>query len=298
MAAPKMSSPFPPGDDLTQLNAKLQEDKPGFQRLAGILKDAAGIHMPVSDKNLSLMASRMMSVLKRRGMTKYRDFENLVRGGDQAALKEMVEALTTNKTDFFREAQHFDLMRQVLPEIMRRKEAEGSRELRVWCAAASTGQEPYTIAMTLLEAMDRPESWTIRFLATDIDTKVLAKAARGVYEEREMDGLSAVQRQAYFEPRMSNGDEVNLINKNLRQMIQFAQFNLMTDPFPFKHPFDLVFCRNVLIYFDRETATGVVQRLGNSLGVGGYLFIGHTESGVPKASNMESVAVAAYRRTK
>ena len=284
------------GEELGRLNDRLQRDLRGFREVASILKEATGINLPESDKNTSLVASRMLSVLKRHQMTTYAEFLALVTDGDQKALQELVECLTTNLTDFFRESKHYDFLREILPSILKQREAEGSRELRVWCAAASTGQEPYSLAMTLLDTIPRPETWSIKFLATDIDTTVLKRASAGLYSEREMKDVNPLLRQTHFDPHMHNGEKIFKAKKHLRDICRFAQFNLMENPFPFEHPFEIVFCRNVLIYFDKDTAVGVVNRLGKSLRVGGYLFLGHTESGVSKPPFLESASVAVYKR--
>ena len=139
--------------------------------------------------------------------------------------------------------------------------------------------------------------WNIKFLATDIDTKVLQKAANGIYSQAEMEGLSSMQRENFFKTIDKDGEKKFSVRPELKSMIRFAPFNLMTDPFPFEHKFDVIFCRNVLIYFDRKTTGEVVARLADALRPGGYLFIGHTETGAIRPPNLTSVAVAAYRKT-
>jgi chemotaxis protein methyltransferase CheR len=276
---------------------RLQSDKAGFTLLASLLKEQSGIYMPATEKNLSLMALRLGSVLKKNNLKGYGDLNHAIQKGNQKLLVAMVEALTTNKTDFFRERQHMDLLTQLLPKILEENRHLGQRELRVWCAAASTGQEPYTLAITLKEAIANISQWSIKFLATDIDTKVLKKAANGIYSQTEMEGLSSIQRQNFFKTLDKDGEKKFAVRSELKSMIRFAPFNLMTEPFPFDHKFDVIFCRNVLIYFDRETAGEVVARLANALRPGGYLFLGHTETGVIRPSQLTSVAVAAYRKT-
>lgn len=275
----------------------LIEDTRGFQLIAELLKDRAGINLPWSDKNASLMASRLQSILKRQGFERYRELHGAIMNGDSNLLVATIEALTTNKTEFFRERQHIDFLAGNIDSILEENKAAGRREFRIWCAAASTGQEPYTLAMTLKETIENFNLWSIKFLATDIDTKVLKRAVAAGYTDQEAAGLSAELRQKYFDRTIIKDQKGFLAKAELRDMIRFAEFNLMTDPFPFEHKFDVVFCRNVLIYFDRPTQGAVVNRLVKSLRVGGLLFLGHTETGVPKPSNIEALAVAVYRKT-
>lgn len=280
----------------TSTHSRLAEDVRGFQLLAALLQHHAGIYMPHTEKNASLMASRLQSVLKRHSLQKYRELHTAIESGNRTLLVEVIEALTTNKTEFFRERQHIDFLANALPELLAENRDAGRRELRLWCAAASTGQEPYTLAMTLRENVDDLHLWNVKFLASDIDTKVLKKAANGIYNEHEMLGLSPELRSSYFRPVKVKDAAMSQALPELRDMIRFAEFNLMTDPYPFEHKFDVVFCRNVLIYFDRETQGIVVEKLVKSLRVGGLLFIGHTETGVPKPPNLDTLAVAVYRK--
>lgn len=276
------------------LMESLQNDDVGYQKVASILLRLTGINMPVNDKNKALMAARLVSVLSARNLGTYSQYARVLEREEPDDLREFTENLTTNKTEFFRESRHFEIMTQELPRILSENAASGRRELRVWCAAASTGQEPYTIAMTLLESVPDIAQWSLKFLATDIDTQVLKKAASGIYTERELDGLSPEQLETYFQ-HANDGSASRRANVKLRGMISFAQFNLMTDPFPFEHRFDIVFCRNVLIYFDRDTSSSVIKRLAGAIRPGGILFLGHTETGIPKPDYLGQIAVAAYK---
>ena len=275
------------------LNEQLQNDEVGYQKIEAILRAVTGIHMPINEKNKALMSSRLISILKDRGLKNYRDYARVLSHENPADIKELVEALTTNKTEFFREPRHFEIFVNELPRVLAENKAAGRRELRVWCAAASTGQEPYTIAMSLLENIPDISQWSIKFLASDIDTQVLQKCAKAVYTSREYDGLPKILQKKYFRQLDSSSNEIQA-EDTLRDLITFAQFNLMSDPYPFEHKFDVIFCRNVLIYFDRPTATSVISRLSAALRPGGLLFIGHTETGIPKPDYMGTLDVAAY----
>jgi chemotaxis protein methyltransferase CheR len=280
------------------LHEVLQKDEKGYKVLSDLLRQLSGIHMPVNDKNLTLMACRLAPLFKRRGVESYQTYLNLLRTKDSQVLHEFVEALTTNTTEFFREAQHFDLFPQVLKVIMDRKRAENSQEIRAWCAAASTGQEPYTILMTLLETIPSAVSWKIKMLASDIDRAALMTASQGLYRATQLKNVNEPLLKKYFTLAENGPNPLYKVKKFLREPAVFAEFNLATVPYPFRYPFDIVFCRNVLIYFETEMGREVVNRIVNSMAVGGYLFIGHSETGMVRSSRLKMEANAVYRRVK
>ncbi len=271
----------------------LQADVAGFRLLSKELKDRTGINLPENSKNLSLMASRLHSRIADMGLETYQEYLELLRDEDPELLREFVQALTTNTTHFFRESRHFDFLREALPGMLRLKKP-GS-DLRVWCAASSTGQEPYTIGMTLLEALGPQSGWNLRFLATDIDDSVLRTAIEAVYTEKEIGGLNPMLRQKYFESTGGSTGREFRIKPTLRNLIRYANLNLMNE-YPFQHKFDIIFCRNVLIYFDRETVDRVIEKLADALAPGGLLFIGHSETGALRCASLEPVSTAVYRK--
>lgn len=275
----------------------LQDDTKGFERLAALLKNVAGINLPTNSKNLCLMASRLSHELKKYGLSGYKEYYELVQQGHPEVMGEFIRAMTTNTTHFFREPKHFEIFQSVLQTTIQQKEREHSREIRIWCSAASTGQEPYTILMSALSAIPDPSAWSVQFLATDIDRDVLAKASRGVYTENEIEGIPANLRQSFLTAHAGKNGTMYAFKQQYRDAIRFAEFNLLTEPYPFKHPFDFVFCRNVLIYFDKDTAQTVVNRMALTLRPGGYLFLGHSESGMMKSEHLKPIATAAYQRT-
>ncbi len=184
-----------------------------------------------------------------------------------------VNALTTNLTRFWREEHHFEHLVSHIGELMQTRTSVAEKRLRIWSAGCSTGQEPYTIALSLLAAYPELKRWDFKILATDIDTNVLAKAATGVYPESELNGLSA-ERQRQFE---RVGDGTVRVPMAIRSLVSFKPLNLMA-PWPMKGPFDAIFCRNVAIYFDKPTQGEVFGRLGRILAPGGFLYIGHSEN--------------------
>lgn len=271
----------------------LQTDRDGFMKVAALVREVAGIHLPLNDKNLLMMAGRLSPLFRAYQIQTYDDYLDILSQRDPAVLRDLVAALTTHTTEFFREAAHFDILKNVLPKILARKGV--NPEIRVWCAAASTGQEPYTLAITLLESMAQTGPFTIKMLATDIDMNVLERANEGIYTEHELGNMPANIKQKYF-----NHVEVPRpgykVVPSMRKLIRFAPFNLMQEPYPFQHPFDFVFCRNVLIYFERDTSEKVVRKMLNGLNVGGYLFLGHSETGVLRSPAVRTAGTAVYER--
>ena len=209
--------------------------------------------------------------MKLGSFAEYLDF--LETKGTGADAQEFVNALTTNLTRFWREEHHFDHLIGHIGDLMKARTSVGDKRLRIWSAGCSTGQEPYTIAMSLLHAHPELKRWDFKILATDIDTSVIAKAATGVYAEGELNGLSA-ERSRMFE-RL--GDGRIRVPQDAARIVSFKPLNLMA-PWPMKGPFDAIFCRNVAIYFDKPTQGEVFGRLGRILMPGGYLYIGHSEN--------------------
>lgn len=275
---------------------KLSDDQIGFQRLADWLKAHVGIHMPASPKNYTLMASRLSKVLSRLHLRSYADLHKLLQKGDAKVQKIFIEALTTNKTEFFREAHHFEVLPQALHEIQERRGP--GFELRVWCAAASRGHEPYSILFTLLEAGFKPQSQRLKFLASDIDQTVLEAASKGVYRADELQDVRSDYRSKYMIrlKDASNGMGRWKVRDELRELVTFARVNLIDFPYPFQHRFDIIFCRNVLIYFEREMVQKVKEHLAGALAPAGYLFVGHSETGSARLPDLQSIDAAIFKK--
>jgi chemotaxis protein methyltransferase CheR len=189
-----------------------------------------------------------------------------------------IDCLTTNHTAWLREAGHFDdLSRRVLPALAAARGRLQRPSLRIWCAAASTGEEPYGIAMTLARTLGDLDRWDAAVLATDISTRALAKARAGVYDEERVSAVTDADRRIALEPCPKAGPGHWRVTDRLRALVHFARLNLMED-WPIRGPFDVIFCRNVMIYFDRETQSRLVNRLAGLLAPGGTLYVGHSES--------------------
>ncbi len=279
---------------------RLTEDEVGFQKLSALLKVKAGIHMPVTPKNLTLMAARMAKVLARFNLQDYSEIFKKLEKDEPEILKAFIEALTTNKTEFFRESQHFDYLPQAVQDIMKTKSAQGSpREIRLWCAAASRGHEPYSILITVLESGLDPAAFRLRFLASDIDKTVLETASKGVYKEEELQEIPPAIRNKYFTKLSDAGASGRfLVKEEYRSMITFSQVNLVNFPYPFQHKFDIIFCRNVMIYFDPPTTQKVKEQLADALAPQGYLFIGHSETGSGRIPQLQTVESAVFKKMK
>ena len=275
---------------------KLQADEPGFTKLSALLKEKAGINMVLNDKNLTLMASRLNSVLKKHQLKSYKEYIRAMEENPEKFLPEFIVCLTTNTTQFYREPIHFDYLAKKLPEILERKEQEKNYELRIWCSATSTGQEVYTIMMVLLKHIQNLTKWNIKFLATDIDYEVLQRASSGIYGQNEIGGIPSENLKKYFDEVEDRQEIKYQFKAEYRRIIRFATFNLLTDKYPFKYPFDIAFCRNVLIYFDRETSAKVIDKIAHSLGPKGLLFLGHSETGMLKSKYLKAIASATYEK--
>jgi len=262
-----------------------------FQKL--IYKEM-GIHM--SPEKRPLLTARLQSRLTKNGYTSFREyFQKELKTPIKGALNDLVERVTTNHTYFWRENAHFEFMlKTVLPEIEQRCQARGTQALRTWCAAASTGQEPWTLAILLKKHFgSRYNAWDSGLLATDLSQDVLETASNGIYTEEEVSPMPADLRNPYF--KKSPGGKM-VVSPELKKEILFRRFNLMTNPYPFKKPFDIIFCRNVMIYFDDETKRGVIERMARVTYPGGYLFVGKSESVGHLTDDFVYVNPGSYRR--
>lgn len=246
-----------------------------FARVKARVYAEAGISL--SDAKRTLVVSRLSKVLRALRFESFDSYlDYLERGANDRDAQDFVNALTTNLTRFYREDHHFDHLVSYVGQLMQKRPrmgAGGRPRLRIWSAGCSTGQEPYTIALCLLDAHPELKRWDFRILATDIDTNVIEKAAQGIYPENELNGLSP-ERARQFEHSADGSIRIPL---QARSLISFKQLNLM-HPWPVKGPFDAIFCRNVAIYFDKPTQGELFGRLGKLLAPEGFLYIGHSEN--------------------
>lgn len=247
-----------------------------FARLAKLVRAEGGISLPAT--KAEMVRARLAPRLRALGLPSFVSYTDLVEGAGNAAAREreeMVSALTVNVTRFFREPHHFDTMRkEILPELAMRARA-GAR-VRFWSAGCSTGEEPYSLALTVLDALPEAPSLDVRILATDLDRRVLAAGKAGIYPDKATRWIPAPLRARYFQ-QVTGGREVRFCaGPALRALVAFRQLNLAR-PWPMRGPFDAIFCRNVVIYFDSATETNVWRRFGDRMPKGARLFIGHSE---------------------
>lgn len=238
-----------------------------FDRVQGLIYRRAGISL--HDGKHAMVYSRLSRRLRDTGHQSFKEYLSWLESTDGPEWQEFVNALTTNLTSFFREQHHF----QIFADLLRSKP---SHPWKVWCNAASTGEEPYSIVMTALDALGSRPNFSL--MASDIDSKVLATAANGIYKMDGLKGVSQAQMQAYFMRGKGANQGMARVKPELRNLVEFLIVNLIKDDWPFKEPFDVVFCRNVMIYFDAETQRRVLERIHRVMKPGGVLFVGHAEN--------------------
>ena len=264
-----------------------------FARVKARVYAEAGIAL--SDAKRTLVVSRLSKILRGLRIGSFDEYvDYLETSATEKDAQDFINALTTNLTRFFREDHHFAHLSSYVGELMQQRPRvgpDGKPRLRIWSAGCSTGQEPYTIALSLLAAHQDLKRWDFRILATDIDTSVIAKAALGTYPESELSDLSP-ERARLFE-RAGNG--TIRIPAAARNLVAFKPLNLMLPDWPMKGPFDAIFCRNVAIYFDKKTQGAVFSRLGRLLAPAGYLYIGHSENLGAGGENFRLVGKTIYQ---
>lgn len=244
-----------------------------FRRISTFLKSKYGIDMTHKKE---IVDGRLANTLRKNGWDTYSAYMNAVESDITGNLeKELVNLLTTNHTYFMREFEHFDFMKTEVLPYLKQKEA-ASHDLRIWCGAASSGEEPYMIAMLLMDYFGLEHNkWDTKVLATDISTHVLQTAITGIYSKEQIEGLPESWKRRFLRP-IDDGTRYE-VTSELKNEVIFRQFNLM-DPFPFRRKMHVIFLRNVMIYFDKETKNALIRKVYDALDQGGYLIIGRTET--------------------
>jgi len=246
-----------------------------FKFISSLINQHTGIRLGSTKQEL--VYARLTKRLRALGLQTFRDYCDLLRDGNQQELINCINAITTNVTTFFREIHHFEFLEQtVLPDLIRQKSHTVMPRVRFWSAGCSSGEEPYSIEMVLRE---QPEltRWNVRVLATDLDTHVLERAQQGIYDIKQLEKVSLERRRRWFRLGTGKNDNQVSVVPELRDRIRFRQLNLK-DTWPMRGPFDVIFCRNVVIYFDKEMQKKLFHRFADMLAPDGYLFIGHSES--------------------
>ena len=271
-------------------------DDQAFKRIAEIAYRDAGLD--IAPSKMAMVHTRLARRLRSLDLDSYDAYCTLIESPEgKAERRELISALTTNVSHFFREDHHFDrLVEEVLP-ILRKKLESGSR-VRIWSAGCSNGQEPYTIAMSILAHYDLPPSADLRILGTDIDPKVIAFARKGIYDERMISGVPADLLDRFFVRLETSSTPQWQARDTLKNLIAFKELNLL-HPWPMKGKFDVIFCRNVVIYFNEETQQKLWKSFSEAMLPGAWLFLGHSERVSDEYLNvLPSVGMTTYRRTE
>jgi len=266
-----------------------------FKKLSEFIDTTLGIKMPETKK--IMLESRLQKRLKALNLDSFEKYWNYllssdVRGGERT---EFFNVVTTNKTDFYREISHFKYIEDVvLPEFTKR----GKREMKVWSSACSSGEEPYTISFVLDQYRQKQSSFTFSVDATDISTKVLAIAKEAKYNGEQVEVIPKVVLSKYFKEEQGVRDKQYSIIPDIKRRVSFSQFNLMEKSYSQNKKYDIIFCRNVLIYFDRVRQEAIIKNLLTKLEPDGLLFLGHSESMAGMNLNLISVDSAVYKQKK
>ena len=262
-----------------------------FGVLADYIKVQYGIHLKKEKK--SLITGRLFNVLAQKNFNSFLEYyEHVISDKTEEAAATLIEKITTNHTFFMREADHFYYFRDnVLPQLA---SSVSGRDLRIWSAGCSSGEEPYTLAMIICDFFRKEiMRWDAKVLATDISSKVLKSATSGIYDKKGLESLPSAWRNDYF--KKIDDDKSVLIDK-IRNEVIFRKFNLINGVFPFRRKFHVIFCRNVMIYFDAKTKAELVEKFYEFTEPGGYLFTGHSESLNREETRYRYVMPAVYRK--
>jgi len=280
---------------VTTKDREFEFTKKDFDFLRTISNSRTGI--VVSDDKFDMFYARLSRRLRKLGLTSFKQYCGFIEADDSGEeVLELVNAITTNLTAFFRENHHFEYLRDtVLPKLL--IENKDERKIRIWSAGCSTGEEPYSLAITLKENLPANLHWDTQILATDIDSNVLAKASKGVYaEDRVADMPKNVLRNWFMRGKGENAGSVR-VKPDARSLIKFGQLNLM-DNWSVGDVKDVIFCRNVVIYFDRESKANLIDRYADNLKDGGYLFIGHSESLYKITDRFDLIGNTIYQKVR
>ncbi len=259
-----------------QHNSTLSISDQEFSQLRNLIHERFGINL--TDQKRSLLVGRLQKLMRSLGLSTFSAyFDYLVSDKTEKSLGELVDLISTNHTYFNREKDHFDYFSEMaLPSVIAGLRQQNRKDLRIWCAGCSSGEEPYTLLMLMMEYLGADyHKWDAGILATDISDRALSVARQGVYATDRVMQLPENLRRKYF--TQAGPDKMAVIDK-VKKETTFRRFNLMNASFPFKNPFQIIFCRNVMIYFDQPTREALVKRFHQSTEPGGYFFIGHSET--------------------
>lgn len=265
-----------------------------FERIRRFVSENTGIVL--SDAKKNMVYGRLSKRIRKGSFDDFSEFCDAIEEGNEYEQEFLINAITTNLTAFFRENHHFEFLADtVIPELV--KEKGPNKRLRIWSAGCSTGEEPYSLAITLKEALPNFNQWDVKILATDLDANVIEHGKRGIYTAERIEGLSPDRAKRWFRRGKGANADMVQVKDELKQMITFKRLNLL-EKWPMKGPFDFMFCRNVVIYFDKPTQRVLFERYENILKPKAYLFIGHSESLYKVSNSFESLKHTTYQKKK
>lgn len=258
-----------------------------FKQFADLIYKEAGIYL--GEHKQALVSARLGKRMRFLAIKDFDDYYNYVQN-DQSReeLGNLLDAISTNVTHFYREPEHFELLSILAQQWSR----EGQTRFRIWSAASSTGEEPYTIALTLSESLSNTND--AKILATDISNRVLETARTGEYAVKKLEKISEKLKEKYFSLAQNKGEKIYRVQGKIKKMIQFSWLNLSVTPYPMKGPLDVIFCRNVMIYFDDKVKERLLENMYRLLKPGGHLIVGHAESLSGLSSRFRSVKPSVY----
>ncbi|MFT6264756.1 MAG: chemotaxis protein methyltransferase CheR [Oleiphilaceae bacterium] len=261
-----------------------------FKIISDLAYEFTGIVLGPQKRDM--VYGRLARRLRDLGLTRVSDYINAVKSDQNEEVSKFINAITTNLTSFYREQHHFDFItKSLIPEL--KKTNLGTKKIRAWSAGCSTGEEPYSIAITFKESMDL-QGWDLKILATDLDSKVLNKGQQGIYDIDRIESIKSSYKQKWFLKDQNHPDIVK-VKPEIQELIKFKRLNLL-EKWPMKGPFDFIFCRNVVIYFNAETQAVLFDRYAEMLKDGGYLIIGHSESLDRTNNRFRSIGKTIYKK--
>jgi len=278
----------------TVYEREFEFNRKDFEHIRDLVGSRTGIVL--SDHKITMVYGRLSRRLRQLKIQSFREYLTLLEDESGGELVEFTNALTTNLTSFFREPHHFEYMRSTaVPSLLKNRP---NHKLRIWSAGCSTGEEPYTIGITVHEAMaNHIRNWDVKILATDLDTNVVQKGKSGIYEEERVNGIEDTRLKKWFRKGRDDHAGKVSVSEKIRELITFKQLNLLHD-WPMRGPLDIIFCRNVVIYFGKDTQRELFNRYADLLADDGYLFIGHSENLHKVCDRFQLIGKTIYRKVR
>lgn len=264
-----------------------------FQLISGLVEDKFGIHLETNKK--ALIISRLNKLILSKNVHSFQEYYEFLKADRTGhELLALIDKISTNHSFFFRETEHFQFLKEIFPILIKAPHVQSERKIKIWSAGCAAGEEPYSLAMILTELLKTlPKGIEVKILATDVSTSVLESAKEGIYT---LERLKLVP-EPFFKKYFNKMDEDHFaVKKSIKEMVLYKRLNFMRDSFPFKGKFDVVFCRNVMIYFTKETRDTLVDKIASFIYNNGYLFIGHSETLGRDHTNLKYIKPAVYQR--